>query len=686
MAYSANDRSERLLQGRRFTTNAQTLGQEAFTDVFDLGAGEIYTDDGLIPTGSSQLPFSGSLQSGLIVSASTVDPTLTGADDLPILKYHYRHALKGASNGNRLVYYFTTSEPSSHDDYVGSEGIIEADQETNFVSPKYVDPQLSPSHADRTTEDEETGYKVVVRSGADAASATVINTTDYVWDFKTGILSFVGSAPHGATDFVYISVYQYVGRTLRSQIDDGSIGGGGNAASISGSLGPNADLIRSLTAASISGSTRFEISGSDDGFVVNQDSSIKFVSGTAGVTVVSDGSDTITIGDKGDSVTFQDIILSGSANNVTVLESRQNLVMRAGEDGNSETRIETSQLVLQNEAINGFPKLLFLNTDSSVGSNQETARIELGENDDFDGITRTAGATISTVSREAHDSTTGGTKIVFSAVAATSSSLRHILELDSGEGYEDNFTVSGSIRALSGSNFVGNLIGTADSASVIAVTDDASTDQNFGIVFATTTGSGTELKSHEEDFSYNPGLNGGTLTLKSAGAQQLNITTTAIQPTVNGNFNLVTTSANSILRMGNADNTVQILGSASIAGDLIVQGSTTSINTTNLNVEDQFLLVNSGSATLKDGGIIVSSGVDNSGSAFYYDADSNRWALTGKNTTNWDTLSETPKQYVVSVSASAVAPSSTPLDFGDSNEYYGMMHVNTENGDIYIYS
>ena len=50
MAYNSDNRSERLLQGRRFTTDNLSLGQEAFTDVFDLGAGEILTDDGLIPT------------------------------------------------------------------------------------------------------------------------------------------------------------------------------------------------------------------------------------------------------------------------------------------------------------------------------------------------------------------------------------------------------------------------------------------------------------------------------------------------------------------------------------------------------------------------------------------------------------------------------------------------------------
>ena len=45
MAYNSSNRSERLLQGRRFTTDELTLAQEAFTDVFDLGAGEIFTDE-----------------------------------------------------------------------------------------------------------------------------------------------------------------------------------------------------------------------------------------------------------------------------------------------------------------------------------------------------------------------------------------------------------------------------------------------------------------------------------------------------------------------------------------------------------------------------------------------------------------------------------------------------------------
>ena len=53
-----------------------------------------------------------------------------------------------------------------------------------------------------------------------------------MFDFKTGVLTWVSNAP-SATQFVYITVYQYIGRTLRSQIDDGSIGGSGGSTDIS---------------------------------------------------------------------------------------------------------------------------------------------------------------------------------------------------------------------------------------------------------------------------------------------------------------------------------------------------------------------------------------------------------------------------------------------------------------------
>ena len=72
MSYNSANRSERLLQNRRFTTDGITLSQEAFTSVLDLNSSELYTHTQYLPYSGSILPFSGSSQDGLIVSASAI--------------------------------------------------------------------------------------------------------------------------------------------------------------------------------------------------------------------------------------------------------------------------------------------------------------------------------------------------------------------------------------------------------------------------------------------------------------------------------------------------------------------------------------------------------------------------------------------------------------------------------------
>jgi len=75
---------------------------------------------------------------------------------------------------------------------------------------------------------------------------------------------------------------------------------------------------------------------------------------------------------------------------------------------------------------------------------------------------------------------------------------------------------------------------------------------------------------------------------------------------------------------------VTATGNVSITGTLFVDGTTTTINSTNLNIEDKFLLLNSGSTGPSyEGGIIVESGSTGTGNAFYYDASDNRWSLKG---------------------------------------------------------
>lgn len=134
---------------------------------------------------------------------------------------------------------------------------------------------------------------------------------------------------------------------------------------------------------------------------------------------------------------------------------------------------------------------------------------------------------------------------------------------------------------------------------------------------------------------------------------------------------------------------VNIRGNATVVGDLTVQGTTTSLQVTNLNVDDQFILLNSGSGT-GDGGIIVSTNAGGTGTALFYDDSKDRWALDGAGLA-WNATAGTPDQYIVSVESSTGAPSGTPSDFGtDDASRYGMMYVQTnpstgESG-LWVYS
>ena len=85
--------------------------------------------------------------------------------------------------------------------------------------------------------------------------------------------------------------------------------------------------------------------------------------------------------------------------------------------------------------------------------------------------------------------------------------------------------------------------------------------------------------------------------------------------------------------VGTTDNVtfanVTATGNVSITGTLFVDGTTTTVNSTNLNIEDKFILLNSGSTggSPTEGGIIVESGSTGTGNAFYYDSTENRWSL-----------------------------------------------------------
>tara|TARA_B100000902_G_scaffold231459_1_gene219526 strand:- start:1391 stop:2611 length:1221 start_codon:yes stop_codon:yes gene_type:complete len=118
---------------------------------------------------------------------------------------------------------------------------------------------------------------------------------------------------------------------------------------------------------------------------------------------------------------------------------------------------------------------------------------------------------------------------------------------------------------------------------------------------------------------------------------------------------------------------------ATIQGDLVVNGSTTTLSTTNLAVGDQFIFAATGSAGANvDAGLVVQHGAAvDTGSAFYHDIQQERWAVSKTVASN--AVAVTPLQFVSTVKTSTASPTTSDGDYG-----VGEMWVDTDDQEIYI--
>jgi uncharacterized protein YqkB len=238
-----------------------------------------------------------------------------------------------------------------------------------------------------------------------------------------------------------------------------------------------------------------------------------------------------------------------------------------------------------------------------------------------------------------------------------------------GADLTGNFDVTGAISAsgnISGSGTstgsFGHLVvggGEFSSASLAAAI------ANDGDITGVTAGDGLS-----------GGGSSGGVTLDVAGAQ------TSITSIINSSFTkLGTATDQEYLDFGTSNQvkigvndtdrlTVNNTGVV-VTGNLTVNGTTTTVNTTNTEVTDKFILLNSGSNS-GDGGIIVSNGTPKSGSAFAYDDSENRWGFTGSMGTSTSVI--TPDAYVAAV-----------VTDDDEAVYRKNGNIRVESGEIYIY-
>jgi len=127
-----------------------------------------------------------------------------------------------------------------------------------------------------------------------------------------------------------------------------------------------------------------------------------------------------------------------------------------------------------------------------------------------------------------------------------------------------------------------------------------------------------------------------------------------------------------------------------VNNNLIVAGTASFTNVDNLTVKDKFILINSGSSTLADSGWITQYNAAGSGSAFYLEAGTTGDTGTyGRFAVAYDAVGTAQAlsvdEYVVTAKKSSGAPPATPT-WGGTINGFGNMYINSDNGEIYIYS
>mgnify|MGYP003643087304 FL=1 len=110
-----------------------------------------------------------------------------------------------------------------------------------------------------------------------------------------------------------------------------------------------------------------------------------------------------------------------------------------------------------------------------------------------------------------------------------------------------------------------------------------------------------------------------------------------------------------------------------LTGNLEVQGTTTNINSADLNIEDKFILLNSGSASGNSGIIAQNSATNGVGTSLFFDDTANRWSL--------DYAGANANTDVVTADARIAA---VALSNSDAN-YQKDGNIFVDSGDVFIY-
>jgi len=254
--------------------------------------------------------------------------------------------------------------------------------------------------------------------------------------------------------------------------------------------------------------------------------------------------------------------------------------------------------------------------------------------------------------------------------------------ISSSAQIEGDFLNTTGDDVLSGSAQIAADISGSLSADAIAALGAGITSGSLGLSIAGDSGTdtttvGVDTLTFAGDNTITATVTDNTVTFTAPdGIVSASVLSSPSQGTVRQALNGVNTDVDTGLQTGDSPTFagLTISGNVTISGDLQTDGTVTNINTADLNIEDKFILLNSGSASGNSGIIAQNSASNGEGTALFFDDTANRWSLDYEGA-NANTDAVTSDAYVAAVA----------IDKDDANyQKDGNIFV-SGSGDVFIY-
>jgi len=233
------------------------------------------------------------------------------------------------------------------------------------------------------------------------------------------------------------------------------------------------------------------------------------------------------------------------------------------------------------------------------------------------------------------------------------------------------------IKGLTATTISGSVTSVSSSASALRTTDRGLINTNTaktGVSTSTVRTAGALMDdeitnlAQVKAFDSEDYLAAGTTTISGAQASAITANTAKVSATTANIVTALNADLGGNFTIGNqSSDTATFTGGVTVSGNLNVNGTTTTVNTDNLNVKDQFINLNDGGSA-NDGGLVV----EGAGVSFGWDNSATRWGF--------DAAGATEGQTSITTDAFAVAAVTS-----DVAAYRKNGNIRVESDEIYIY-